>query len=103
MTNILPNSCKYVLGLFSPKLGTPANMERLSARDSASSNNNAPHRDILRIKNFKSQSIEYAKVCSTTTANNMGHDASTKIRVNSIPDPISWPSILIMTNKVASK
>lgn len=39
---ILPANCMKFLGLLSPKLGTPANNDRASPRDSAKTSNNAP-------------------------------------------------------------
>ena len=41
-SKILPVSCRYSLGLFSPRLGTPGKRERASARDSAKTRSRAP-------------------------------------------------------------
>merc|ERR1711976_75918 len=52
---ILPVSCRYSLGLFSPRDGTPGKRDRPSTRDSARTSRSAPQRARLRNRNCMSQ------------------------------------------------
>ena len=61
-SKILPVNWRYSLGLFSPSDGTPANRERVSAFDSARTNNRAPTNAKFLNKNCMSHKILYAIV-----------------------------------------
>ena len=52
---ILPASWRYILGLFSPRLGTPANRDLPSTLDSASTSSSAPISARFRKRNWRSQ------------------------------------------------
>ena len=54
---ILPASCKYILGLFSPRLGTPAKRDLPSTRDSARTRSRAPIRARFLKRNWRSHKM----------------------------------------------
>ena len=64
LSSYLPVSCRYSLGLFSPRDGTPGKRERPSTRDSARTSRRAPQRARFRNRNCRSQRMLYAIVCS---------------------------------------
>ena len=61
-SKIRPVNCRYSLGLFSPREGTPANRDRVSAFDSARTNKRAPTNARFLNKNCMSHKILYAMV-----------------------------------------
>lgn len=120
-SRILPASCIKFLGLLSPILGTPANKDRASPRDSARTSRRAPIRAKFLSRNWISHKIEYAMVwkcemnrhqpvaqsevgqltCRTTMKNKSPHAICTRMRPMTITTPPTWPSKFTRTKTVA--